>query len=433
MTNRTYSRTTIAVWEITLACNLSCGHCGSRAGRARERELTTDEALDLIGQLAATGIREVALIGGEAYLRADWLGLVRAITNAGMVCSMTTGGFGVSAEVARRMADAGMRHVSVSIDGLRETHDRIRGRTGSFDAALRTIGHLRNAGLLVGANTQINRLSAPELPQVYEQLRESGVGSWQVQLTVPTGRAADRPAWLLQPCELPQLFDVLARIAIRALADGMALMPGNNIGYHSAYADLFARAGGVAAGEGCMAGLDVLGIEADGTVKGCPSLPAAAYGGGSVRDRSLQDMLATADGLAFNTRARQAPTVALWGFCGTCEFAARCRGGCTWTAHSLFGRPGNNPYCHHRAEALARRGRRERVVQIAAAPGEPFDNALFQLIQEPLDAPWPDADGPFNKATIAWPERQRRRHDRSLANAMAEGPGTWTTSTDSPT
>lgn len=410
MTLRAYSRTTIAVWEITLQCNLSCGHCGSRAGRARHRELTTAEALDLVGQLAAAGIREVALIGGEAYLRADWLDLVEAISKAGMVCSMTTGGLGVSAEVARRMADAGMRHVSVSIDGLRHTHDVIRGRTGSFDAALRTLGHLRQADLLVGANTQINRLSAPELPHIYEQLLESGVGSWQVQLTVPAGRAADRPAWLLQPCELPHIFDVLARIALRALADGIVLMPGNNIGYHSAYADLFEWAGGVAAGEGCLAGLDVLGIEADGTVKACPSLPADAYGGGSVRDRSLHEMLATAEGLAFNSRARQPAADTLWGFCRTCEFAARCRGGCTWTAHSLFGRPGNNPYCHHRAEVLARHGRRERIVQIAPAPGVPFDNGLFELVEEPLDAPWPDSGGAFNKATIAWPAPRRSRH-----------------------
>src|SRR5262245_43046472 len=57
-----------AVWELTLACDLACRHCGSRAGRARPDELTRDEALDLVRQLAELGVQEVTLIGGEAYL-----------------------------------------------------------------------------------------------------------------------------------------------------------------------------------------------------------------------------------------------------------------------------------------------------------------------------------------------------------------------------
>ena len=51
----------------------------------------------------------------------------------------------------------------------------------------------------------------------------------------------------------------------------------------------------------------------------------------------------------------------LWGFCSTCYYADACLGGCTWTAHSLFGRPGNNPYCHHRALTLKDQGLRERI------------------------------------------------------------------------
>ena len=60
------------VWEITLACDLGCKHCGSRAGKAREDELSTEECLDVVRQLAEMGMLEVTLIGGEAYLREDW-------------------------------------------------------------------------------------------------------------------------------------------------------------------------------------------------------------------------------------------------------------------------------------------------------------------------------------------------------------------------
>ncbi|NES87010.1 MAG: radical SAM protein, partial [Moorea sp. SIO2B7] len=68
-----YIRTSYAVWEITLKCNLACSQCGSRAGKARANELSTSEALDLVEQLAEVGIKEVTLIGGEAFLRPDWL------------------------------------------------------------------------------------------------------------------------------------------------------------------------------------------------------------------------------------------------------------------------------------------------------------------------------------------------------------------------
>lgn len=66
-------RPVYAVWELTLACDLSCRHCGSRAGRPRPEELTTTEALRVVDELAALGVLEVTLIGGEVYLREDWL------------------------------------------------------------------------------------------------------------------------------------------------------------------------------------------------------------------------------------------------------------------------------------------------------------------------------------------------------------------------
>src|ERR1044071_1023072 len=85
------------VWETTLACDLKCQHCGSRAGRRRPDELTTAECLDLVAQLARLGTRSVTLIGGEAYLRRDWVEIVRAVRAHGMDCSMQTGGLHLAA------------------------------------------------------------------------------------------------------------------------------------------------------------------------------------------------------------------------------------------------------------------------------------------------------------------------------------------------
>ena len=91
-----------AVWEITLRCDLACHHCGSRAGRARPDELSTEECLDLVRQMAELGVKEVSLIGGEAYLRDDWTTIARAVRDHGMMCGITTGGRGVTPERARR-------------------------------------------------------------------------------------------------------------------------------------------------------------------------------------------------------------------------------------------------------------------------------------------------------------------------------------------
>ena len=65
-------------------------------------------------------------------------------------------------------------------------------------------------------------------------------------------------------------------------------------------------------------------------------------------------------------------------------------GGCSFTAHAVFGRPGNNPYCHYRALELQKEGLRERVVRTKAAPGLPFDQGKFELVTEAIDAPLPE-------------------------------------------
>jgi hypothetical protein len=89
-------RPNYAVWELTLACDLACRHCGSRAGRERPDELGTAEAIDLVEQMRDLGVKEVALIGGEAYLHDGWLDVIRAIRRCGMQSTLVTGGRGMA-------------------------------------------------------------------------------------------------------------------------------------------------------------------------------------------------------------------------------------------------------------------------------------------------------------------------------------------------
>jgi radical SAM protein with 4Fe4S-binding SPASM domain len=372
-----------AVWEITLRCDLACRHCGSRAGRARPDELTTEGALDLVNQMADLGVKEVTLIGGEAYLRDDWTQIAREIRRRGMQCGMTTGGRGVTPERAREAKEAGMQSVSVSVDGLRETHDALRGVVGSYDAALAALRNLREAGVPVSANTQISRPSLAQLPELFEVLIEAGIHSWQVQLTVAMGRAADEPDLLLEPYQLLEVMPLLGELKKRADEAKVRIWPGNNVGYFGPYEGVLR--GQLPRGHmsSCGAGRSTLGIEANGDIKGCPSLPTADYVGGNVRDHSLRDIWERSKPLRF-TRDRTVED--LWGHCRTCYYADTCRAGCSWTSHVLFGKPGNNPYCHHRALELLREGRRERVVKTLDASGTPFDYGRFEIVEEAFPA-----------------------------------------------
>jgi radical SAM protein with 4Fe4S-binding SPASM domain len=378
-------RPSYAVWELTLRCDLHCHHCSSRAGRARADELSPAEALELVAQLADLGVQEVTLIGGEAYLRGDWLDIVRAIREHGMSCSIVTGGRQLTIDRARAARDAGLQSVSVSVDGLSTAHDALRGLAGSFDRALAAIGNARSTGMQVTANTQIGRANLRVIPELFERLLQAGIVAWQAQITVPMGRAADHPELLLEPYQMLEVIPMLARLKARGDAAGVLFWPGNNVGYFGPHEAELREAMPDCQRGSCGAGRSTIGIESNGNIKGCPSLPSVEYVGGNVRQHALRDIWERAPAVGF-MRTRSAAD--LWGHCADCYYAAECLGGCSWTAHAALGRPGNNPYCHHRALRLVHEGRRERMVQRAAAPGRSFDLASWELVEEP----WPEPE-----------------------------------------
>ncbi|MEM9461261.1 MAG: radical SAM protein [Myxococcota bacterium] len=381
-----------AVWEITLRCDHACAHCGSRAGPAtRDDELDTAELLEVADALIRLGTREVTLIGGEAYLRSDVYRLIEHLAQGGIRVTMQTGGRGLTETRTRRLRDAGLAAVGVSIDGTAQIHDTLRASPGSHDAAIRAIRNARAAGMVVTSNSQINRLNMHELPAIAAELEEAGVLVWRGQLTAPMGRAADRPEWIIQPYMILEIIDTLAEIQAkaraRAQARGVSEMEsfrvtlGNNLGYYGPHEhqlrsrpDRSDRFFG-----GCQAGRYVMGIESDGVVKGCPSLPTAPYVGGNVRDLSLEEIWRSGEAIKFT---RERTTDELWGHCATCYYAEICRAGCSFTSHSTLGRRGNNPFCYYRADKLKKQGIREVLVQAQRAPGDPYDFGCFELREQ---------------------------------------------------
>jgi radical SAM protein with 4Fe4S-binding SPASM domain len=315
-------------------------------------------------------------------LRNDWLDIVRAIRAHGMASTMTTGGRGIDDTRARGAREAGLGSVSLSLDGLLATHDRLRGVQGSHASAIAAMRALRKAGVPVAVNTQINRLSMPDLPELLELIAQEGAHGWQIQLTVPMGRAADEPEVLLQPYDLLALYPLLARIKKRCDELGVHLFPGNNIGYFGPTETTLRPHVLVGYSTSCGAGTTLMGIEADGTIKGCPSLSTATWSGGSIRDHRLVDIWERAKPLRY-TRDRTVED--LWGYCRSCYYADTCRAGCTWTSDVFFGKPGNNPYCHHRALEHERMGKRERLVLVEQPEGAPFDHGRFEVVVEDVE------------------------------------------------
>lgn len=382
-----------AVWEITMRCDHACAHCGSRAELARPDELTTTELYEVADQLIRLGTREVTLIGGEAYLRSDVYELVEYLSKAGIYVAIQTGGLGLNERRMRKLADAGLKGIGVSIDGPADVHDVLRDRVGSFAAGIRAMEVAKSFGMNVTSNTQVNQLTLGRFQETADAVRAAGAKVWRIQLTVPMGRAADRPEWLLQPWQMVDAIDELAAVKIGILTEAyeagiapnkvMNVTVGNNIGYYGPHEHLLRSTPGVAAKAwyGCQAGKFTLGIESDGKIKGCPSLPTAPYVGGNVRDVSIEDLWNNDERLRF---VRDRDTSELSGYCKGCYYADVCRAGCSFTTHCFFGSRGNNPFCYYRVQKMAEQGLRERVVQVEGAAGLPYDFGKFELKSEVL-------------------------------------------------
>jgi radical SAM protein with 4Fe4S-binding SPASM domain len=373
-------RPSYAVWEFTLACDQRCRACGPRAGEARHDELDTESSLRLVDELAELGVGEVTLIGGEAYLRDDVLLVIRRIRERGMKATMTTGGLTLTRTRAEAIVEAGIELVSFSIDGLESAHDALRTR-GGFRRALEAMRHVKRAGAQVAANTQINRTTMGQLLPLGQVLANEGIVAWQLILTIAHGNAADHPELLLQPYMLLDVYAEIERVLDLCDARGITIWPGNNIGYFGPLEHRLRRHQNADAHYlGCQAGQSGIGIESDGSVKSCPSLGGPANTGGHWGDDSLRTIW---EGAPEIRRLGVRTVDDLWGFCRTCYYAEVCMAGCTATTEPLFGKPGNNPFCHHRVLELDAQGLRERIERVRTAPSTPFGFGEFELIQEP--------------------------------------------------
>ncbi len=183
----------MVAWEVTRSCNLACGHCRASAERGPyEGELDTERCKQLLDEIAAVGKPVIILTGGEPLLRPDICEIAAYGDGKGLRMVLATNGTLMTEEVAENLIRAGIKRVSVSIDGPdAESHDAFRGVPGAFTGAMAGIEAMKRAGLEFQINTTITKANLSRIREIHDMAHNIGAAAHHIFLLVPTGRAKE--------------------------------------------------------------------------------------------------------------------------------------------------------------------------------------------------------------------------------------------------
>jgi Fe-coproporphyrin III synthase len=161
----------VVIWNLIRRCNLTCKHCYSiSADKDFAGELSTEEVFGVMADLKGFGVPVLILSGGEPLLRPDIFEISHRAKSMGFYVGLSTNGTLITERNLEAIAGVGYDYVGVSIDGLRDTHDRFRRKVGAFDASIHGIELCRAAGIKVGLRFTMTQDNAQELPQLLELL-----------------------------------------------------------------------------------------------------------------------------------------------------------------------------------------------------------------------------------------------------------------------
>ena len=319
-------------WECTLRCNLACRHCGSDCTAcATAPDMPLADFLGVLDDVNAHCLPHsvfVIVTGGEPLMRPDLEACGRAIHEKGFAWGMVTNGFALTQERFEALRRSGLGSATVSLDGLQENHDWMRGREHSFERASQAIRMLADSkDFVFDVVTCVNRRNYAELPRLKEALTGWGVRGWRLFTVVPMGRAAGDPELQLPPAEFRGLMDFIRATRkegrIRA-SYGCEGFLGN---YEGEVRDSFYS---------CEAGVTAASILADGAISACASIRSDYHQGNIYRGDRLMDVWQT----GFRPyRDRE------WmrsGECAGCSYFKYCQGG----GMHLRGEDGRLMFCH---------------------------------------------------------------------------------------
>jgi len=268
-------------WETTRACNLRCRHCGSDCSVSMPDELTTDEIKaafsSIAGDFDARSIM-VAATGGEPLIRKDLFDVMGHASGLGFRWGMVTNGMLVDAEVVEKCRKAGMSTVTVSVDGLKESHELIR-RGGSFERTIEALRLFKDSGYfsVVQATTCVSQYNIGDLPGLYDLFGRMKIDEWRLLTVNRIGRAREDPKFVLKPLQLKSLLNFIAE---RRKEKGLNITFEEEgflgIEFEGKVRDALFY---------CPAGINIASILSNGDIGACPNLPGEFIQGNIRKDR----------------------------------------------------------------------------------------------------------------------------------------------------
>ncbi|MGN0967299.1 MAG: radical SAM protein [Candidatus Coprovivens sp.] len=202
-------------FEVTSRCNARCEHCGSSCGDfVPKDEMTYDEIISVMDDVAEHyNPKDIMFFftGGEPLVRKDFFELTDYANKLGFAWGITTNGMLIDEETVKKMVETNMYSVSVSIDGLKETHEKFRKVPGSFDKILKGIQlmHESNAIPVIQVTTCVNKKNIHELEEMHKLMKKIGIKNWRIITVDPIGRAKDNDELLLSPEQYKQVFNFM--------------------------------------------------------------------------------------------------------------------------------------------------------------------------------------------------------------------------------
>lgn len=201
--------------ELTTSCNERCVHCGSDCGKFKyESELTVDQYKAFLDQVKADfDISKfmLCITGGEPLLRKDFFEIMSYANQLGYKWGMTSNGTLITKEVAKKLAESGMRTISISIDGLEETHDKFRQTPGGYNKAMEGINNLIELNCFehIQVTTVVTHQNISELPRLKAIFDNIDIDSWRIINLEPIGRALKHPDLLLTKDDYKYMFNYI--------------------------------------------------------------------------------------------------------------------------------------------------------------------------------------------------------------------------------
>lgn len=304
-------------WECTSRCNLHCRHCGSDCGNeVRYQDMPLEDflrALDTIPSKHRPKGFTVVLTGGEPLLRPDILQIGRSVSSRGLGWGMVSNGYFYNEEMHHNLIASGMGALTISLDGTKENHNWMRGKSDCYEHTLKAISiAAREPRLNFDVVTCVNRKNIGELETIFGILEGLGVRKWRLFTIIPIGRAANNPDMLLSDDELLSLMHFIEahRKSTSTLSVSFSCE-----GYLGPFEEKVRDNRFF-----CHAGINIASILIDGSINACPNIDRAAFNQGNIYQDNFYEVWENGF-LAFRNRqwARK-------GQCADCPVWRNCLG-----------------------------------------------------------------------------------------------------------